>query len=99
MVVLNFRYLSEEAAKLSGARFSVLAGPIAKLERALVQFFLDSAAEKGYTEYAVPFLVGRSVLEGTGQLPKFEDDLFKVCSMNYVGARPLLSCHRLKFLV
>ena len=63
---------------LSGARFSVLSGPVAKLERALTQYFLDTLSEKGYTEMSVPFIVGRSVLEGTGQLPKFEDDLFKV---------------------
>ena len=83
--LVRTRYLSEEAAKLSGARFSVLAGPVARLERALVQFFLDAATEKGYTEYAVPFLVGRSVLEGTGQLPKFEDDLFKVRRAIFFG--------------
>ena len=68
-----------QAARLSGARFSVLGGDIARLERALVQFFLDRHSEEnGYTEMAVPYIVGRSVLEGTGQLPKFEDDLFKV---------------------
>lgn len=69
----------EAAAKLSGARFSVLKGPVARLERALVQFFLDTNVDaNGYTEVAVPYIVGRSVLEGTGQLPKFEDDLFQV---------------------
>ena len=72
-------YKTEEAARLSGARFSVLGGEIARLERALVQFFLDRHSEEnGYTEMAVPYIVGRSVLEGTGQLPKFEEDLFKV---------------------
>jgi len=71
-------YLSEQAATLSGARFSVLAGSVARLERALVSFFLDQHAEAGYVEHSVPFIVGRSVLQGTGQLPKFEDDLFKV---------------------
>lgn len=72
-------YQVEEAARLSGARFSVLGGDIARLERALTQFFLDKHTEdNGYTEMAVPYIVGRSVLEGTGQLPKFEEDLFKV---------------------
>lgn len=71
-------YLVEEAAKLSGARFSVLSGPVAKLERSLVSFMLDAHSEAGYTECSVPLIVGRDILEGTGQLPKFEDDLFKV---------------------
>lgn len=69
---------SEGAGKIAGARFSVLVGSIAKLERALVQYFLDFHASRGYTEVSVPFIVPRSVLEGTGQLPKFEEDLFKV---------------------
>lgn len=69
---------AEAAARISGSRFSVLVGPIARLERALTQYFLDFHAQRGYTEVAVPFIVSRSTLEGTGQLPKFEDDLFKV---------------------
>mmetsp|Transcript_77388 Transcript_77388/g.151846 ORF Transcript_77388/g.151846 Transcript_77388/m.151846 type:complete len:329 (-) Transcript_77388:19-1005(-) len=68
----------EAAIRMSGARFSVLVGPIARLERALVSYFLDFHTKRGYTEVAVPFIVSRSSLEGTGQLPKFEDDLFKV---------------------
>jgi len=72
-------FLPESAVKLSGARFSVLKGPVARLERALMQFALDLFTEKlGYTEHAVPYIVTRSTLEGTGQLPKFEADLFKV---------------------
>lgn len=71
-------YHSETAAQLSGARFSVLSGPVARLERALVQFFLDRMGTNGYTEVSVPCIVSRSTLEGTGQLPKFEDDLFKL---------------------
>lgn len=69
---------SEGAAKISGARFSVLVGPVARLERALTQFFLDRHSNNGYKELSVPYIVSRSVLQGTGQLPKFEDDLFKV---------------------
>lgn len=66
------------AAKLSGARFSVLYGMGAKLERALVQFMLDLHTEKhGYKEVLPPYLVKASALEGTGQLPKMEADLFK----------------------
>ena len=63
----------DAAAKLSGSRFSLLVGPIARLERALIQFFLDTHSSKGYTEVSVPYIVSRSVLEGTGQLPKFEE--------------------------
>lgn len=68
---------AEAASRLSGARFSVLKGPLARLERALTHFFLDLHAEH-YEELSVPFIVSRTALEGTGQLPKFEDDLFKV---------------------
>jgi seryl-tRNA synthetase len=65
------------AAKLSGARFVVLKGQLARLERALGQFMLDlHTSEHGYTEVAPPLLVRDEVLFGTGQLPKFEDDLF-----------------------
>eukprot|EP00752_Nemacystus_decipiens_P008005 g7152.t1 len=68
----------EGAARISGARFSVLKGPLARLERALGQWLLDTHTdEHGYMEVSVPLLVTRSSLEGTGQLPKFEDDLFK----------------------
>ena len=65
------------ATKLAGPRFAVLRGRGARLERALAQFFLDLAAEHGYTEYSVPTLVNRETMTGTGQLPKFEQDLFK----------------------
>lgn len=68
----------ERASKLSGARFSVLVGAAARLERALGQYMLDLHADKhGYTEVIPPYLVKASALEGTGQLPKFEADLFK----------------------
>lgn len=65
------------AAKLSGARFAVTQGTGARLERALVSFFLDlHTQEHGYTEYGVPHLVTRETMTGTGQLPKFAEDLF-----------------------
>jgi seryl-tRNA synthetase len=68
----------EGAAKLSGARFVVLKGALARLERALALFMLDvHTTESGYTEMAPPFLVRAEALYGTGQLPKFEEDLFK----------------------
>ena len=69
----------EAAAKLSGARFAVLRGPLARLHRALAQFMLDLHTEEhGYTEAYVPYLVSAETLRGTGQLPKFEADLFAV---------------------
>src|SRR5690606_19921727 len=67
----------DTAAKLSGARFTVLRGPLARLHRALAQFMLDlHAGEHGYEETGVPLLVNADAMRGTGQLPKFEDDLF-----------------------
>ncbi|MCP3887417.1 MAG: serine--tRNA ligase [Desulfobulbaceae bacterium] len=69
----------ETAAKLSGARFSLLKGFAAKLERALISFFLDLHTQKhGYTEVIPPFLVNTPSMTATGQLPKFEEDLFKI---------------------
>ena len=71
----------ETAAKISGARFSVMRGGVARLHRALAQFMLDlHTREHGYTELYVPYLVSASSLQGTGQLPKFEADLFRVQS-------------------
>ena len=68
----------EAAAKLSGSRFTVLRGQLARLERALAQFMLDVQTEEyGYTETSVPLLVRDEALFGTGQLPKFADDLFR----------------------
>jgi seryl-tRNA synthetase len=67
----------ERAVKLSGARFALYRGAGARLERALINFMLDLHTEKhGYTETLPPFLVNRASMTGTGQLPKFEDDLF-----------------------
>ena len=69
----------ETGAKLSGSRFSFLRGPVARLHRALAQFMLDvQTQEHGYTECYTPYIVNREVLEGTGQLPKFKDDMFWV---------------------
>lgn len=69
----------ERAAKLSGPRFAVLLGAGARLERALIQFMLDvHVREHGYTEMMPPYLVNRASMTGTGQLPKFEEDLFHV---------------------
>ena len=69
----------ETAAKLSGARFALMRGPIARLHRALAQFMLDlHTNEHGYEEVYTPYLVQADALQGTGQLPKFEADLFKV---------------------
>ncbi|MFO1226628.1 serine--tRNA ligase [Roseateles sp.] len=69
----------ETGAKLSGSRFSFLKGPVARLHRALAQFMLDvQTTEHGYTECYTPYIVNREVLEGTGQLPKFKEDMFWV---------------------
>jgi seryl-tRNA synthetase len=69
----------ELAAKLTGSRFAVLKGEVAKLHRALAQFMLDVHTEEhGYTEVYVPYIVNADSLRGTGQLPKFEEDLFHV---------------------
>lgn len=68
----------ETAAKLSGSRFVLLSGPLAKLERALVQFMLDTQTnEHGYTEMSPPLMVRDQTMYGTGQLPKFGEDLFQ----------------------
>ena len=69
----------ETAAKLSGARFSLMRGGLARLHRALAQFMLDThTQEHGYTEAYVPYLVNAESLRGTGQLPKFKNDLFEI---------------------
>ncbi len=69
----------ETATKISGARFSLLQGGLARLHRALAQFMLDTHTDQhGYTETYVPYLVNAASMRGTGQLPKFEEDLFRV---------------------
>ncbi|TVP91249.1 MAG: serine--tRNA ligase [Pseudomonadaceae bacterium] len=76
----QYGYLDfETAAKLSGARFALMRGPIARLHRALAQFMLDlHINEHGYEEVYTPYLVNADSLQGTGQLPKFEEDLFRI---------------------
>jgi len=73
-----------QAAKLSGSRFTISKGVGARLERALASFFIDVHASRGYTEILPPYLVTAETMTGTGQLPKFEEDLFKT-----TGASPL----------
>ncbi|EED36947.1 seryl-tRNA synthetase [Luminiphilus syltensis NOR5-1B] len=72
---------TQAAVKITGSRFAVMTGPLAQLQRALVQFMLDRhTLDHGYTETYVPYLVNRESLAGTGQLPKFEEDLFRIVS-------------------
>jgi len=68
----------ERGVKLAKSRFAVLRGEAARMERALINFFLDVNREKGFEEVCVPFINNAAMLQGTGQLPKFEDDLFKI---------------------
>ncbi len=68
----------DRGVKLAKSRFAVLRGEAARMERALINFFLDVNREKGFEEVCVPFINNASMLQGTGQLPKFEDDLFKI---------------------
>jgi len=87
----------ERAAKVSGARFVFYRGPLARLELAVVQFFLDSARERGYLELLPPYLVNADSMRGTGQLPKFEEDLFKTTSGHYLISTaevPVTNYHR-----
>ncbi|NMA02684.1 MAG: serine--tRNA ligase [Clostridia bacterium] len=74
----------ERAAKVTGARFTIYKGLGARLERSLISFMLDvHTTEHGYTEVLPPFMVNRQSMTGTGQLPKFEEDLFKVNNTDY----------------
>ena len=68
----------ERGVKLAKSRFAVLKGEASRLERALINFFLDTNGKKGFIEHSVPFINNSAMLQGTGQLPKFEDDLFKI---------------------
>ncbi len=78
--ILDFK----RASKLAGARFSLYLGPGALLERALINFMLDvHTKEQGYIEVLPPFIVNRKTMTGTGQLPKFEEDLFKLEGLDY----------------
>ena len=74
----------DRGAKIAGARFTLLKGMGARLERALINFMLDLHTQRhGYWEVLPPFLVNRKTMTGTGQLPKFEEDLFKLCDPDY----------------
>jgi seryl-tRNA synthetase len=89
----------ERGAKLSGARFTVVAGKGARLVRALMSFMLDVHTSRGYTEMWVPILLKRQAMEGTGQLPKFEDDAFRTTGEDpfYLAPTaevPLTNLHR-----
>lgn len=81
----RFGYLDfEMATKLTGSRFAVMRGPIARLHRALTQFMLDKQTQDhGYEECYVPYMVNAETLTGTGQLPKFGEDLFKLADSDY----------------
>ena len=88
----------QRASKVTGARFAVLSGHGARLERALINFFLDRALEAGYTEILPPFIVNSTSLTGTGQLPKFKEDLFNLDGSDYflvpTAEVPLTNLHR-----
>ena len=94
----------DRAARMSGARFAVLKGAGARLERALINFMLDlHTREHGYTEVEPPFLVNRAALTGTGNLPKFEQDLFKIAGewdlfLIPTAEVPLTNLHREEIL-
>lgn len=89
------------AAKLSGSRFAVLKGDLSKLQRSLITFMLDTAIKNGYEEYYVPFMANEESLIGTGQLPKFEEDLFKASDKLYLiptAEVPLTNFYRNEFI-
>ncbi|HWM84919.1 MAG TPA: serine--tRNA ligase [Kofleriaceae bacterium] len=93
----------EAAAKMSGARFCVLRGAGARLSRALLSFMIDCHIERGYTEVWPPTLLRRHALEGTGQLPKFEEDAFKTAGESEfflapTAEVPLVNLHREEIL-
>ena len=93
----------EAAARMSGSRFAVMRGAGARLERGLAQLMLDSAGERGYQEVVPPYLVRRHAMEGSGQLPKFEDDAFKTSGENELfliptAEVPLVNLHREEIL-
>lgn len=93
----------DRAAKIAGARFAVLTGPGARLERALINFMLDlHTTEHGYREVMPPLMVNRSAMTGTGQLPKFEEDLFRLHDEDYflipTAEVPVTNLHREEIL-
>jgi seryl-tRNA synthetase len=92
----------KKAGEVTGARFVFLKGLAAKMERALIQLMLDTHAEKGYEEILPPFIVNRDALFGTGQLPKFEEDVFKLEKFEYflipTAEVPVTNYHRNEIL-
>jgi seryl-tRNA synthetase len=85
------------AAKIAGTRFAVLKGSLAKLQRALISLMLDVANKNGYEEYYLPYMANKDSLIGTGNLPKFEEDLFKTSENLYLiptGEVPLTNIYR-----
>ena len=88
----------ETAAKVTGARFTFYKDKGARLERAIMNFFLDTHTENGYTEVFPPFMVNRASMTGTGQLPKFEEDAFKLSTNDYflipTAEVPVTNMHR-----
>lgn len=88
----------ETAAKVTGARFHFYKGAGARLERAIINFFLNTHGENGYTEVFPPFMVNRASMTGTGQLPKFEEDAFKLAGNDYflvpTAEVPVTNMHR-----
>jgi seryl-tRNA synthetase len=93
---------NETAAKVTGTRFYFYKGAGARLERSLVNFFLNTHIANGYTEIFPPFMVNRYSMTGTGQLPKFEQDAFKVCDTDYflipTAEVPVTNMHREQIL-
>ncbi|MFM8269749.1 MAG: serine--tRNA ligase [Pseudomonadota bacterium] len=92
--ILDFK----KAGEVTGARFCFLKGQAARLERALIQFMLDTHLEHGYEEMIPPFLVNRKALIGTGQLPKFEEDVFRIEKFDFflipTAEVPVTNYHR-----
>lgn len=88
----------ERAAKVTGARFHFYKGLGSRLERAIINFYLDTHTENGYTEIFPPFMVNRASMTGTGQLPKFEEDAFKIANPDYfmipTAEVPVTNYHR-----
>jgi seryl-tRNA synthetase len=88
----------DRAAKITGARFALITGLGARLNRALIDFMLDMDTARGYTEVVPPFIVNADSLRGTGQLPKFEEDLFKLTDRDYylipTAEVPVTNIHR-----
>lgn len=88
----------ERGTKIAGTRFTVYKGLGARLERAVIQYFLNTHTDRGYTEIFPPFMVNRASMTGTGQLPKFEEDAFKVTNNGYflipTAEVPVTNLHR-----